>query len=151
MHIFNIIGNFQSFFDKKNVMYTFHLLKNVKKLSSRCILDSLILYIWMTCIDIPAIYPESLKKYNFCVFHSRDLLFGHNMTSALTLYTLNIKVISKVKAQRWWCHIRFIEILTSVKHFQNLLFWKHPRSIYTHTHTRTHARTHARTHTHTHW
>ena len=64
------------------------------------------------------------KRHNFCLTQRRDLIFGHRHERDKTLYTLNISVISEVKGQIWWRHLRLLLILTTVNYFETLLFRK---------------------------
>ena len=86
-NVFIIIGKFQSFYWQKNILYSFHLLKQ-KKVEITCIIDSLNLYIFIWHLfDIPAIHPLPLNWCNFCFLHIRDQRYlDMGMTSVDFVY-----------------------------------------------------------------
>ena len=62
------------------------------------------------------------KKFNFCLLHSGELIFGRGHDQCQDFVYWNPKVILEVKVQRWWRHLRFLSILTIEKYFCKICF-----------------------------
>ena len=74
--------------------------------------------IWYSCNLLSFIGKSPTSVY----FIEDTWYLGMNIVR--TLYILNIMVISEVKGRTWWRHIRLTSILTFVKYFKSVLFWK---------------------------
>ena len=96
------------------------------KIEVTCILGSLNVYIWMTFIwhsyNLPTFIEKSITSVYFIV---KTWYLDMGMTSSKTLPTLNLKIISEVKCQTWWRHLRCFSILTT-ENFLKLLFFENP-------------------------